>query len=88
MQIPAIESTLVAALVGGAGASAQTLPGPGKPTIALVHGAFADSSNWAPIIAGRAQARKAVVVEGASHALMLSHPDQVVALIEDAASAR
>jgi pimeloyl-ACP methyl ester carboxylesterase len=39
-------------------------------------------------MADRARARKTVVVEGASHALMLSHPDKVAALIEDAASAR
>ncbi|MDP5277456.1 alpha/beta hydrolase [Sphingomonas sp. DG1-23] len=38
-------------------------------------------------MAERARARKTVVVEGASHALMLSHPEQVAALIEEAASA-
>ncbi|RVC23452.1 alpha/beta hydrolase, partial [Mesorhizobium sp. M7A.F.Ca.AU.002.02.1.1] len=30
---------------------------------------------------------KTVVIEGASHALMVSHPDEVTSLIEDAASA-
>lgn len=38
-------------------------------------------------MAERARARKTVVVEGASHALMLSHPEKVAALIEEAASA-
>ncbi|MBC9035173.1 alpha/beta hydrolase [Sphingomonas sp. JC676] len=37
-------------------------------------------------MAERAHARKAVVVEGASHAVMVSHPDEVAALIETAAS--
>ena len=36
----------------------------------------------------RAKVRKAVAVEGGSHALMVSHPDKVAALIEDAAAAR
>ncbi|HWU15824.1 MAG TPA: alpha/beta hydrolase, partial [Caulobacter sp.] len=39
-------------------------------------------------MAERAQARKTVAVEGGSHALMVSHPDKIVALIEEAASAR
>jgi len=39
-------------------------------------------------MAERAGARKTVAVEGASHALMVSHPDKVAALIEDAASGR
>lgn len=38
-------------------------------------------------MASRAQARKTVVLKGASHALMVSHPDKVAALIEDAAGA-
>lgn len=37
-------------------------------------------------MAERAHARRTVVVDGASHALMLSHPAQVVSLIEEAAS--
>jgi pimeloyl-ACP methyl ester carboxylesterase len=37
-------------------------------------------------MAERAGARKAVVIEGASHALMVSHPHAVAALIEEAAS--
>jgi pimeloyl-ACP methyl ester carboxylesterase len=39
-------------------------------------------------MAERAHAAKTVVIEGASHALMVSHPNEVAALIEDAASAR
>ncbi|AYV47681.1 alpha/beta hydrolase [Caulobacter flavus] len=39
-------------------------------------------------MAERAKARKTVVVEGGSHALMVSQPDKVAALIEEAASAR
>lgn len=38
-------------------------------------------------MASRAQAKKTVVLNGASHALMISHPDKVAALIEDAAKA-
>lgn len=37
-------------------------------------------------MAERAQARRTIVVEGASHALMVSHPDRVAALIEEAAA--
>ncbi|MER9999080.1 alpha/beta hydrolase [Mesorhizobium sp. M0051] len=37
-------------------------------------------------MAKRAHAVKTVVVEGASHALMVSHPDEVTSLIEDAAA--
>ena len=36
-------------------------------------------------MAQRAKARKTVVLQGASHALMVSHPDEVAALIEEAA---
>jgi hypothetical protein len=39
-------------------------------------------------MAERAGARKTIAVEGGSHALMVSHPDKVAALIEDASSAR
>src|SRR5690606_37217986 len=39
-------------------------------------------------MAKRAHSLKSVVVEGASHALMVSHPDDVAELIETAASAR
>ena len=38
-------------------------------------------------MAERARARKTVVVEGASHVVMLSHPDKVASLIEEAALA-
>jgi pimeloyl-ACP methyl ester carboxylesterase len=37
-------------------------------------------------MAERAHARKTVVIDGASHALMVSHPHEVAALIEEAAS--
>ena len=36
-------------------------------------------------MAERAHARKAVVVDGASHASMISHPHRVAGSIEDAA---
>lgn len=39
-------------------------------------------------MAERAHARKAVVVEGASHAVMVSHPGEVTALIEAAAAGK
>jgi pimeloyl-ACP methyl ester carboxylesterase len=39
-------------------------------------------------MAERAHAKKTVVIEGASHALMVSHHGEVAALIEEAASAR
>jgi pimeloyl-ACP methyl ester carboxylesterase len=39
-------------------------------------------------MAERAHARRTVVVEGGSHALMVSHPERVTAIIEEAASAR
>ncbi|WP_375194356.1 alpha/beta fold hydrolase [Sphingobium sp.] len=38
-------------------------------------------------MAERARSRQTVVVKGASHVLMISHPEQVVALIEKAATA-
>lgn len=39
-------------------------------------------------MADRAHARKTVVVPGASHLVMVSHPHEVAALIEDAANAK
>ena len=39
-------------------------------------------------MAERAHARKAIALDGASHALMVSHPAEVAALIEDAAKAQ
>jgi pimeloyl-ACP methyl ester carboxylesterase len=39
-------------------------------------------------MADRAKAQKTVVVNGASHALMVSHPDAVASIIEAAAAAR
>src|SRR5262245_31139819 len=43
---------LVAASQGGAGTPGQrpTAPAGGKPTIVLVHGAFADGSSWQRVI--------------------------------------
>ena len=38
-------------------------------------------------MAERAGARKAIEIDGASHAIMVSHPHEVVALIEEAAAA-
>lgn len=37
-------------------------------------------------MAERAQARKTVVVKGGSHALMVSHPKEVAAIIGEAAN--
>ncbi|WP_087001469.1 alpha/beta fold hydrolase [Rhizobium sullae] len=45
-------------------------------------------STMMSFMAKRANAVKAVVVEGASHAIMVSHPDAVASLIEEAASAK
>jgi pimeloyl-ACP methyl ester carboxylesterase len=39
-------------------------------------------------MAERAHARETVVVKGASHVVMISHPDTVAEVIEDAATAR
>ena len=39
-------------------------------------------------MAERAASRKTVAVAGASHVVMLSHPDKVASLIVEAASAR
>jgi hypothetical protein len=39
-------------------------------------------------MAERAHAVKTVVIQGASHAFMVSHPSEVAALIGDAASAK
>lgn len=38
-------------------------------------------------MANRAHAKKVVAVKGASHVVMVSHPDAVVALIDDANAA-
>jgi hypothetical protein len=37
-------------------------------------------------MAERAKVGKAIAIEGGSHALMISHPDEVTGLIEQAAS--
>src|SRR5262249_18728597 len=44
-------SLKIAALVAALVASAQAHAAPDKPTIVLVHGAFADSSSWSGVIA-------------------------------------
>jgi pimeloyl-ACP methyl ester carboxylesterase len=66
-----------------------------RPTVVLVHGAFAESASWNGVIrrlqeqgynipleahrfmAERAQAREVVEIEGASHAVGVSHPKEV-----------
>ena len=39
-------------------------------------------------MANRAKARRSVAIKGASHVLMISHPDEVAGLIKEAASAK
>jgi pimeloyl-ACP methyl ester carboxylesterase len=39
-------------------------------------------------MARRAKARRTVEIEGASHVVMISHPEEVAKLIEEAATAR
>jgi pimeloyl-ACP methyl ester carboxylesterase len=39
-------------------------------------------------MAERAHSKETVVVKGASHVVMVSHPDKVAKIIEDAASAK
>jgi pimeloyl-ACP methyl ester carboxylesterase len=39
-------------------------------------------------MADRAHSRETVVVKGASHVVMISHPDTVAKVIEDAAGAQ
>ena len=63
-----------------------------KPTIVLVHGGYADSSCWNATIAqlqgwGNVNFRKVVEVPTLSHVAMLSHPQIVANLIQDAARA-
>jgi pimeloyl-ACP methyl ester carboxylesterase len=60
-----------------------------KPTIVLVHGAFAESASWDGVIdlmAERAGARRALEIPGASHAAPVSHPKETVGLILEAAA--
>jgi hypothetical protein len=69
-----------------------------KPTVVLVHEAFADASNWSLVATRdnaigtanvRAMARHAHAhIQGveASHAVMLSQPESVVRLIQAAAN--
>ena len=54
-----------------------------RPTIVLVHGAFAESASWDRIIpaeleyfmAQRAGADRTIEIPGASHAVPVAHPD-------------
>ena len=67
-----------------------------KPTIVLVHGAFAESASWDKVIdppaalqrfmAERAGARRTVEIPGASHAITVSHPEETAELILQAAA--
>ena len=51
MRMPLSALGFAAALALSGNATAQSLPQPDKPTIVLVHGAFAESSSWDPVIA-------------------------------------
>lgn len=51
MRIPLRTLGLAAALALSGNATAQSTSQPEKPTIVLVHGAFAESSSWNPVIA-------------------------------------
>jgi pimeloyl-ACP methyl ester carboxylesterase len=53
---------------------------PGVRNIVLVHGAWADGSGWKGVYDNK------VEVPGASHAVYVSRPKEVAALIEQAAS--
>jgi len=72
-------SVLLATGLGAGTAAAESFTGrgdnprPTRPTIVLVHGAFADASSW--------NVRS-------SHVAMLSHPDRVAKLIVAAAGGR
>ena len=74
-----------AALAEAAGAAAwKTLPS------YVIYGS-ADRNIPAAVMAfmaERAHAVKTVVIDGASHALMISHPKEVAAFIDEAASAK
>jgi pimeloyl-ACP methyl ester carboxylesterase len=68
-----------------------------RPTIVLVHGAFAESASCHRVIdppalqrymAERARAQRTVAVEGASHAITVSRPDATVHPILEAAALR
>jgi pimeloyl-ACP methyl ester carboxylesterase len=61
-----------------------------KPTIVLVHGAFAESSSWDGVIDPllRAKAHRTVAIPGGSHAITVSHPEAVVHEILEAAAVR
>jgi pimeloyl-ACP methyl ester carboxylesterase len=48
--IGAVAAVLLAATLPAVAANADQPPRPPKPTIVLVHGAWADSSSWSPVI--------------------------------------
>jgi alpha-beta hydrolase superfamily lysophospholipase len=79
----------LAAVAGSIALSAAAAPL--KPTVVLVHGAFADSSSWdGPVILVGHSYGGTVITQaavGASHVVMVSHPHDVAALIEAAAAA-
>ena len=70
-------------------------------TIVLVHGAFAESSSWNGVVgplqraghtlvghrfmAERAGSKRTIEIAGASHVVGMSHPDETVELILQAA---
>lgn len=73
-------------------AAAAPLAPLARPTIVLVHGAFAESASWNKV-ARNLRARsfpviaKTVVVKGGSHVVMISKPNAVSRLIVEAAEA-
>lgn len=73
-------------------ALAETLGGAAWKTLPSYAVYGSEDRNIPPAVmrfmAERAHSRKTVVIDGASHALMVSHPAEVAALIEEAASAR
>jgi len=59
-----------------------------KPTIVLVHGAFADASSWNGVIRSHAQRAGADILEiEGSHVIMISQPQAVTDHILKAARA-
>lgn len=91
--VPAMQASLMAATQRPVTAAALNEPSgpPAWKTVPcyVIYGAE-DRNIPAAVVrfmAERAKARKTVGVEGASHALMVSHPQEVAALIEEAAGA-
>jgi pimeloyl-ACP methyl ester carboxylesterase len=89
--VPAAEAALMAAtqrpVAQSALAEMSGVPSWKTVPSYLIYGS-ADRNIPAAVMAfmgDRAKARKTVVIEGASHAIMISHPREVAALIETAA---